>query len=122
MQDAAVVQLEELRDVSVEVHSLQAGRRQDDARELGVLVELAQPRLDVAPVVLELEVRVSSRELGDSAHAAGADDASRRQVGQALPAVFVGQFLLQHQRVARVLPLGDAAEQQAVGQRRGHVL
>ncbi|KAK1854197.1 hypothetical protein CCHR01_03171 [Colletotrichum chrysophilum] len=123
VQDATALRLEVLRDARAVVHAQQARGREDDGGEgaLGV-VALAQAGLNVAAHVGELEARVAALQLGDAADAAGANDAAVGEVGDGLPAVLLGEAGLEDDDVARVLALGDAAEDAAVGQGGGHVL
>ncbi len=109
--------LEILADPPVEPHAEQPRGGQDGAVVL-VRLDLLEPRVDVAPHVLELEPGVPPPQLRGPAHAARAHDAAVRQVGQLVVLV----RLAEHDHVPRVLARGDAPQDAPVGQRGGHVL
>ena len=79
------------------------------------LVEPMQPRVDVAPQRLDLELRISLAELRFAAQARGADDASGRHVRER--AIHVGD-----ERVARILARHDRGQREAGDHLHRHVL
>ena len=79
------------------------------------LVELAQPRVDVSAQRQDRQQRIALAQLRLAAQARRSDARAARQPGEI-------EIVIGHERVARILALGDRREREAVGHVHRHVL
>ncbi len=109
-----ILGIEHLRGASGETETLETREREEN-RVHFALVELSQPRIDIAAQQHDVEIGTGARGLRVAAHGGRAETSALRQIGQRLG-------LVGEERFAGILAFEKGAERQARRQGGRHVL